>query len=1823
MIKYELSSQVVELAPGQTTDLKLSVTNQSSLIDYFSLSLMPVESAEGAGFDPGWISFAPNTFSLRPGQQTRGMESDSRQDIQILITLPPGVVAGNYMGQIRVDARTGPDNSGLIPLTLVVSELENQVLELQPPEISSRGGTGIYRVSLLNQGNATHLYPIYAEDSADECRFEVIPPEVTLQPGERANLTLRVRPHSRNWAGEERDYDFAVKLEGFPQEVPGRFSQRCALPPVYWMRKHWLTVTALFAALLALLLAAAIFLFPQFTTNAASICGPSSNRNVTLTSNNSVTQIFVSNRGGQFDSPAKPLISEKADVLPGLFANLISVSADGRRLAYVTARNQAMDEAKIWVVDLETRQRQSQPVATIPTGFWPAAPVWSPNGEKLVYVQRAKANNDAAAAAPVVTGTATLATSPVVGNNLPKLDLMIIELDKQPSDPRVLSAGKLVTEQFYGDQPQVVCWNSTNDRVLTLSKSSDTSSRIQSEINLDGSLVTTTPGSVVNRLLASPTAGDKIQPATKAAACALSKPLSENDPRWADQLLKPTDQAGRISDSGCAIVAATMLLNFAGVPLQPDELISRCLPNSASPLLPNGWSDISQRCGSGRVQGMVRAPFNWDNLNNLLNKGPAIVGLLGGQTGIHFVLVTGGTGSIAGNYRVVDPWDGSTYRTLDYYLQGGYKLRWLIAYEGQLGDCTADAPNSATQLNNMLDIKGVRDGALSPTGISFEYELNSGSNLDVKVRSTGPDGNFDTTDVEQPLNTNQTINFNRDGVYTVSTADKTGKIPTQNFYFVIDSSVPTVTNSIISAPDKTGNFIGSVKIQLRATDPLSGIALIEYQLDDSGEWQPYNSDTTSNPLTVDKPGSHTLTYRATDGAGNRADGVPVSFTIEAATTATQTVATPTTTIPGVVASAAPGAATTVRPPAGGGPVAGGVVPPPTVRNVNNPPPAATTPPVVNTTVRVPNTLPPTAVPPTLTPVPSPTAAPSPTLLPSPTATLTPKPAPLLAVSTPQLSYDPNTSSQSFIITNKGSLGKLTWSLATDSSVTSRLNFSSSSGSLDPGANISIKADLTAPYVSSNPAPLVVSFKITSNGGESTMQVIISTQPVPTAIFAPIDTAALDTPSLKVSLQVTDSPRARADHARIEASYTSGTTPVTVVLQPTLKPDAAGNWSFNWDTTVFPATTAITLKGKICADAAETVCTPIAPFVAIFPLTATITNPTTSQVLSSSVPVSATNISQRANHITLVYTASDGVPVTLTQKLTAASNWAAIPWDVSVITPTISSAVNADGSTSALANPVRLEGYVCSSATDDPTLCKKIVPAVTNLNVVMQANVDVSPVLTNTGTTLTGPVNITFSNASTNIDHFSIYAKYRDDTNTLSPVQSFWQSGQSVRRAANQATIPTTAISWDPFGIPPQSSVKLAIYACYKPDETFCFPLKSFSNLTIPNSGPYQITANNTRAVIAVPGTLVNSFAATVKDAYGYPANNQQVTYSISNLSLASFGSANTITTGASGVVASPLINTFGSSNFNPGLTAPTTGFGAFVNTPSRPYAVTASLVSGGDPQRDKIDWMVYNQPATNGDNIFLGSFSPSAVINSSFGTITHSTWHELSGGSYYMNFGFALPSFGATGNFRGGSGNIIYPPSPPFAALSAGFPLFLDSKTWVFYSTGFLYSPTTQMQFVVDSGSVAGSYALMGYSNYITPGRSGTYYPSIMSLTNLPGPPASLTLTAGTISQTVGVNNTAPKRFQVMVKDSSGNTITSLPSGTTVSFQVIPGTSGAGGSFSGSSSFTSTDTGNNSVITAPRFVANNITGNYIVRVTLVSGAINLTKDFNVTNVAVS
>ena len=90
-----------------------------------------------------------------------------------------------------------------------------------------------------------------------------------------------------------------------------------------------------------------------------------------------------------------------------------------------------------------------------------------------------------------------------------------------------------------------------------------------------------------------------------------------------------------------------------------------------------------------------------------------------------------------------------------------------------------------------------------------------------------------------------------------------------------DTDAPAVTAGITGDQAADWSYRGKATVTLTATDEGSGVAKVEYSVDDRA-WTGYTS-----PVVVDSVGGHTVRYRATDAAGNVSDPGSLAFRVSA------------------------------------------------------------------------------------------------------------------------------------------------------------------------------------------------------------------------------------------------------------------------------------------------------------------------------------------------------------------------------------------------------------------------------------------------------------------------------------------------------------------------------------------------------------------------------------------------------------------------------------------------------------------------------------------------------------------------------------------------------------------------------------------------------------------------------------------------------------------------------------------------------------------------------------------------------------------------------
>jgi len=248
----ELEMPTVTVSPGGTATTTLTVRNDSDIVEAYTLEVV--------GDCAAWSTVEPARVSLYPGTS----------ETVTLTFAPPRsheVKAGETPLAVRVLPAEHPESVVVPEGTVTVEPFHELRTELEPRR--RRGWLGArFRTAVQNKGNTPVDVAFTGKQAGEELRLGFTPGQKRLEPGESAEIRLRVRAGKLIWFGEPVTWPFEVEAaeaaepeaEGKdpvrpestrpepvpPEPIPGEFLQLPVLP-------KWLLI--LLAALLALLIA--------------------------------------------------------------------------------------------------------------------------------------------------------------------------------------------------------------------------------------------------------------------------------------------------------------------------------------------------------------------------------------------------------------------------------------------------------------------------------------------------------------------------------------------------------------------------------------------------------------------------------------------------------------------------------------------------------------------------------------------------------------------------------------------------------------------------------------------------------------------------------------------------------------------------------------------------------------------------------------------------------------------------------------------------------------------------------------------------------------------------------------------------------------------------------------------------------------------------------------------------------------------------------------------------------------------------------------------------------------------------------------------------------------------------------------------------------------------------------------------------------------------------------------------------------------------------------------------------------------------------------
>lgn len=241
----------VQVQPGGRATLDVGVTNNGTIVDQFTISVV--------GDAGPWAEAEPPTLSLFPGE-------DGSATIVFQPPRSSRILSGRVPFGVRVASKEDPEGSAVEEGVLDIGEFVEVGAELVPQGVTGRK-KGRADLAVDNRGNRPVMAQLRASDPDDILQFELDPATMTAQPGTANFSKVKVKAPRRFFRGATRSFPFDLWItaegQADPTVVHGTFLQKPVLPG--WLPR---AVMALLALLLIGVLAWFFLLKPSVETTA-------------------------------------------------------------------------------------------------------------------------------------------------------------------------------------------------------------------------------------------------------------------------------------------------------------------------------------------------------------------------------------------------------------------------------------------------------------------------------------------------------------------------------------------------------------------------------------------------------------------------------------------------------------------------------------------------------------------------------------------------------------------------------------------------------------------------------------------------------------------------------------------------------------------------------------------------------------------------------------------------------------------------------------------------------------------------------------------------------------------------------------------------------------------------------------------------------------------------------------------------------------------------------------------------------------------------------------------------------------------------------------------------------------------------------------------------------------------------------------------------------------------------------------------------------------------------------------------------------------------
>ena len=217
-IGVSLSPENIQLNPGDSAEIAITVQNSSNVVDVVSLEVV--------GLDPSWCQLSLMQSSLFPGDKA-----------ECTLTISPpkdsASLATNYPFAIKANSQKDPTQYTEQAAALDLLPFYAFDMSVRPQKDTNP--KGYYLIELSNTGNSDLNIEMSGSDQESLCRFLFDPQRPRVAPGESAEVELVVEPGKRPFRGRPRSYRLTLTATSDPgtaepKTIPAELDATARLP---------------------------------------------------------------------------------------------------------------------------------------------------------------------------------------------------------------------------------------------------------------------------------------------------------------------------------------------------------------------------------------------------------------------------------------------------------------------------------------------------------------------------------------------------------------------------------------------------------------------------------------------------------------------------------------------------------------------------------------------------------------------------------------------------------------------------------------------------------------------------------------------------------------------------------------------------------------------------------------------------------------------------------------------------------------------------------------------------------------------------------------------------------------------------------------------------------------------------------------------------------------------------------------------------------------------------------------------------------------------------------------------------------------------------------------------------------------------------------------------------------------------------------------------------------------------------------------------------------------------------------------------------------